>query len=247
MLGLDEIFYFENCGAMDLSDLVHRVEQEINSLGFETFFYVGIQFPGQDRATGAYCPPLVTNAAPAGPLRDRLQVECLDSTVLQKSKPNRRPFFWDRETSLGESVPAEQRLISEARRAKFDHGYAFPLHGPGAETALFSVAGLHDQAWFEDAVSRHAYSLFIVAIRTHATITECVLCPTLQTGVRLTAREKQCLLWTVRGKTAWEISQIMGRSSATVNFHLQNAMRKLDAVNKTQAVVKALQNDLLGP
>ncbi len=76
---------------------------------------------------------------------------------------------------------------------------------------------------------------------------ECILCPTFKTGVRLTTREKQCLIWTMRGKTAWEISQIMDRSSATVNFHLQSAMRKPDAVNKIQGAVKALQNDLLGP
>jgi len=61
----------------------------------------------------------------------------------------------------------------------------------------------------------------------------------------LTAREREALCWTMEGKTAWEAGRILGISEQTVARHLQNAARKLDAVNKHQAVIKALRLGLL--
>ncbi|WP_323147173.1 helix-turn-helix transcriptional regulator [Pseudomonas marginalis] len=55
----------------------------------------------------------------------------------------------------------------------------------------------------------------------------------------LTAREKETLRWTAIGKTYIEISLILNIDTGTVKFHLANAMRKLQAHNKTQAAVKA--------
>lgn len=61
----------------------------------------------------------------------------------------------------------------------------------------------------------------------------------------LTRREKEVLRWTADGKTAYEIGRILSLSAATINFHLNKAVAKLDSVNKTQAVVKAVILGLL--
>lgn len=61
----------------------------------------------------------------------------------------------------------------------------------------------------------------------------------------LSPRELETLRWTMEGKTAWETGRILGISDHTVARHLQNAMRKLHAVNKHQAAVKALRLGLL--
>lgn len=57
---------------------------------------------------------------------------------------------------------------------------------------------------------------------------------------RLNLREKEVLQWTADGKTSSEIAQILNISTATVNFHINKSLGKLNAVNKTQAVVKAM-------
>ena len=61
----------------------------------------------------------------------------------------------------------------------------------------------------------------------------------------LTPREVEALSWTMEGKTAWETGFILGISERTVVLHLQNAMHKLGAVNKHQAVLKALRMNLI--
>ena len=51
--------------------------------------------------------------------------------------------------------------------------------------------------------------------------------------------------WTMEGKTAWELSRILGISEQTVVRHLNNATHKLNCVNKHHAVVKALRLGLI--
>jgi DNA-binding CsgD family transcriptional regulator len=62
---------------------------------------------------------------------------------------------------------------------------------------------------------------------------------------KLTKREFDVLSWTAQGKTAWEISMILGMSEKTVNFHLGNAMRKLEVTSKHQAVLKCVAAGVL--
>ena len=63
--------------------------------------------------------------------------------------------------------------------------------------------------------------------------------------VTLTAREVEVLRWTADGKTSGEIGQIMNIAERTVNFHVNNSLEKLGAVNKTACVIKAAMLRLL--
>jgi DNA-binding CsgD family transcriptional regulator len=62
----------------------------------------------------------------------------------------------------------------------------------------------------------------------------------------LTRRESEALEWTLRGKTAWEVAQILGISERTAIKFLQNAMKKFDVRSKHQAALAALQLGLIG-
>jgi DNA-binding CsgD family transcriptional regulator len=61
----------------------------------------------------------------------------------------------------------------------------------------------------------------------------------------LSERERECLAWVSMGKTAWETALILGRSRRTVEFHLKNAIGKLNASNKIHAVTLAIGRGLL--
>ncbi len=56
----------------------------------------------------------------------------------------------------------------------------------------------------------------------------------------LTEREREVLKWVARGKTDWEIGEILHISEATSFAHVRNSCRKLDALTRPQAVVKAI-------
>jgi DNA-binding CsgD family transcriptional regulator len=62
---------------------------------------------------------------------------------------------------------------------------------------------------------------------------------------RLTQREIEVLNWIKEGKSSWEISMILKCSKSNIEFHIANIKGKLNAANRTQAVVIALQQGLI--
>jgi LuxR family quorum sensing-dependent transcriptional regulator len=63
--------------------------------------------------------------------------------------------------------------------------------------------------------------------------------------IELTPRERDALGWVAQGKSDWEISVILGVSEATARWHVDNARRKLGAVNRAQAVARMAAAGLL--
>jgi transcriptional regulator EpsA len=63
----------------------------------------------------------------------------------------------------------------------------------------------------------------------------------------LTAREQEILRWICLGKSNGEVGAILEISPLTVKNHVQKILRKLNVVNRAQAVAKALEARLLGP
>ena len=66
-----------------------------------------------------------------------------------------------------------------------------------------------------------------------------------ETGIHLTKREREVLTWVRRGKTSSEIAVILDVAERTVNFHCDQAMKRLDVTNRTQAVAKAITEGLI--
>jgi len=65
--------------------------------------------------------------------------------------------------------------------------------------------------------------------------------------VDLTDREIETLTWAARGKTSSEIAQILSLTKRTVDFHIDNARLKLNAVTRMHAAVKAAAGGLIEP
>jgi DNA-binding CsgD family transcriptional regulator len=61
----------------------------------------------------------------------------------------------------------------------------------------------------------------------------------------LTTRELEVVRWTAQGKTSAEIGRILTLSDHTINAYMTNAIKKLDCVNRTQLVAKALRLRLI--
>lgn len=68
------------------------------------------------------------------------------------------------------------------------------------------------------------------------------ICPS---PVRLTAKELEALEWIAIGKSAWEMSRILGKSEAAVNFHLSNIRRKFGVNSVRLALVKAIEQGVI--
>ena len=57
----------------------------------------------------------------------------------------------------------------------------------------------------------------------------------------LSSREHEIMDWVKQGKTNYEIGMILDISAFTVKNHLQRIFKKLDVLNRAQAVAKLSQ------
>lgn len=125
-------------------------------------------------------------------------------------------------------------------------GIAVKLHLPGNKLFLLGVDREEPLSDPGGQLMQTIAGLQLLA--AHAmTAAERLLGPRIEAGdlPKLTKRELDVLSWTSQGKTAWEVSVILGMSEKTVNFHLGNAMRKLGVTSKHQAVLKCVTAGLL--
>ncbi|KAA3452228.1 LuxR family transcriptional regulator [Mesorhizobium sp. SARCC-RB16n] len=146
------------------------------------------------------------------------------------------PFTWNearlRASALG---PASDRIMMEAADAGLRDGVCVPIPVRNALAGCISLAG-------EVPITEtNAIGPLNVLSLTFASRLQLLVDHKRRPkGLMLSEREREVLMWVSEGKTAWEISRILGISDSTVNKHIAGAMRKTGSVTRTQAVARAL-------
>jgi len=98
----------------------------------------------------------------------------------------------------------------------------------------------------DEAAAPQRLALAELAQRAHPAMGRLLMAAlTPEAEAAITVREKEVLIWTADGKSVHEISRILQVTESTVNFHVRNAISKLDASNRTHAAVKAALLGLL--
>lgn len=145
------------------------------------------------------------------------------------------PFVWS-DIGRGQTNADARRVMGEAAEFGLREGICVPIQCPFGESAAVTLAGSEVDLtpWARctvHALARHAYS---AAHRLVGGLRK-------QPKQPLSKRECEILQWTAAGKTAWEVSKILGISESTVNTHLRNVRQKLDTANIVQAIVEAVR------
>lgn len=163
--------------------------------------------------------------------------------VMQHCKQHSVPIIWDQSTY----VKANQAEKWEQQaRFGYRHGVSLALHMP--EGRHFMLGVVRDQPLPKDAaeVTRVVASLQLFAVHAQEAAMRILVPTSTEPGApALTPRELETLRWTMEGKTAWEVANVLGISERTAVLHANNAMHKLGCVNKHQAVLKALRLGLI--
>lgn len=222
--------------AKDEIEVFRKTEEAARSLGFEYCAY-GLRIP----LPASQPPTVIVNNYPRA-WQARYQEAAyldIDPTVLH-ARRTRAPVIWS--DALFASTP---ELWAEAQSFGLRVGWAQSSLDPNGIGGMLTLARSSDPLSASELKANQCKMRWLVSV-THTTLAHFVT-PKLGAtpGRPLTPREIEVLKWAADGKTSSEISEILVISVDTVNFHVKNAIHKLNAANKTAAVARAAMLGLL--
>ena len=159
--------------------------------------------------------------------------------VLRRLFVEQRPIYWAELRDRGAS-PAEEEFYAMAADFGLRDSVSFGARFDNSRSgSFFTLAG---QGLGSHV--RHRKLFDYLAPHLHMALSRTQMNHQREKP-RLTPRELEVLTWAKYGKTNWEIGKLLEVSPRVVKFHLENAMRKLDVVNRTQAIAVALSLGLI--
>lgn len=192
----------------------------------------------QADATHCHLRPVLDNEFPRTSRMSRRVANRPPEGAGCRLRQSTRPFWWRRG---GVSEPFVGFMADKDNLLGLDGaGMALPVYAGPGRNGLVLFAGdamrLADDALID--VHLRCLHLFEAA-------------DGLQTGMSrgrpvMSKRELDCLRLTADGRTSEEIGGLLGLSRHTTDQYLNSACQKLNAVNRTQAVSKAMRTGLIG-
>jgi DNA-binding CsgD family transcriptional regulator len=174
----------------------------------------------------------------------------LISPIAAVCRVTTQPFAWDAATVTATVLQARNRpqvpwhLTPERG---IHGGITVPIHLPRCRTGSVAWLARDGRVDVNGILARHGDALRLAAVH----MMDLVYASRAESGEdsgpssRLTEREIECLTWAALGRTDGEIGEVIHRSPTTARFHIDNAIAKLGARNRTQAVAIAAQLGLI--
>lgn len=218
------------------------MERAAGDLGFDKFAYCALT--GHERYdAGGNPPPAVAHNFPSSWIDYYFEHDYQNKDPVVVLAPQiERPFLWK---WLGEAFSlhrAQDILMEEARESGLRDGVGVPLHGPRGDVCLVTFAAGDGHPDPRVALPK----LEVIAAQFHAAYRAIGRSENdHRTVVVLSLRERDCLQWIACGKSSWAVARILNISENTVNFHVKNALHKLNSNTRTLAVVKAIRYGLI--
>lgn len=226
-------------GIEALRDMMGR---HLERIGFNRFAYLAIRIPGNPKV-----PFVITTYLDDWAIHYQDHDYMNFDPVVSMAGQSVLPFEWLSINDKRRATKRQRLVLNEAGDFGMKGGFTVPIHGPGGAMAAMSASSDVNHKEFNDLWEKHKHDVHLMGLYYHVAVGNSVLDTDTPSLVRLTDRERECLLWTARGKTAWEASEILHISEETVVFHLKNAMRKIGVFGKHHAVVKAIMLGLIVP
>jgi DNA-binding CsgD family transcriptional regulator len=159
------------------------------------------------------------------------------------------PVIWDAAAVEGDG--SVRRFLADAARFGMRSGFAVSFRDASdtrVVVALDSTISPISEARCASVVGRLG-NLMLLAAALHERVLRprCNMLADVAPGDAhgLTHREGQCLRMAANGLTSGDIGGKLGIAERTVNFHMRNVLRKMEALNRPEAIAKALARGVL--
>ena len=163
--------------------------------------------------------------------------------VMQHCKRQSVPIIWGQQTYV---KSGQGDMWEEQARFGLQNGICLALHMPEGRHFILGVERDQPMPMAPTELTRIVADLQLFAVHAQDAALRIFTPTSLDPAApSLTPRELETLRWTMEGKTAWEVGNVLGITERTAALHVNNATHKLGCVNKHQAVLKALRLGLI--
>jgi DNA-binding CsgD family transcriptional regulator len=216
-------------------EVLHLMRQCTAQFGFSHFMIARIPFGEQQR----FAERLVLSSWPSELVREYDTATVFHvSTLIERLRHTKMPLFGETRTLLNGAAALEAIDTLFAGQA-MRNTFAAMLHttyGEAFAVLLSGARGEPDRAETAD--------LYLTLLQLFESLER-----TFEVGAsardKLSTREIECLRWAAAGKSSDEIAIILGISAYTVSSYFKTATRKLDSVNRMQAIARAMRMKLI--
>lgn len=147
-------------------------------------------------------------------------------------------FAWSDLSRLVDLTQGDREILTRGERMGIGDGFTVPANVPGESNGSCSFANPKGIALRnEDLPLAQLVGAF--AFEGARRLWR-VRSPRAEPAARLTDRQRECILWVARGKSDWEISQILGIRHETVIRHLKQARERYGVAKRTMVAIQAL-------
>ncbi|MEO8805483.1 MAG: autoinducer binding domain-containing protein [Burkholderiaceae bacterium] len=163
--------------------------------------------------------------------------------VMQHCKRQSMPIIWSQKTYVSQGLGDKWE---EQARFGYRNGIALALHMPEGRHFFLGVDRDQPVPMHAGELTRVVADLQLFAVHAQDAALRILAPGASEPGnPALTPRELETLRWTMEGRTAREVGDVLGITERTAALHVNNATHKLGCVNKHQAVLKALRLGLI--
>lgn len=218
------------------------LETLLASLGFDFFAVTHIDGSNLDRRA-APLEALETNFSLdwIEHYKSRNFVEC--DPIVKYSIQTNSAVEWRSLLENGLLSKEQKAVMNEAREFGLRSGVFMSTRQFNGSIQLVSFASLDERSLEPDNLRLASIAGKLAAMR----VADKQSCEENVFESPLSERERDCLSWAAIGKSSTDIELIMSISRNTVDFHIKNAMAKLDASTRTFAIVKAIRLGFISP
>lgn len=159
-----------------------------------------------------------------------------DDPLFLQAKRSIFPFYWNMDRTDTETSIRGQRIMKMAHEQGLRSGLCIPIHGPDGYAGCARFA-------FSEESTRSIYEprLYMMALYTYKRLLEIQHAEIVEKPL-LTQREHQVLKLVAAGLPAHEIAEQLSISKRTVDEHVKQAIHKLGALNRANAVAIAVRD-----
>ena len=165
--------------------------------------------------------------------------------VMRAASTHSYAFTWEELERTSNYTNEQVRFMRLAEEAGLKSGIGIPIKTGRAMIAGVGLASSDRH----DGGQAHLDLLNAFCTQFHTAYKRLHEKPRAETGgaLCLSAKEAEILTWVAAGKTDDDIGTILGISRNTVDTHMRNIFRKLDAPNRVAAVVRGIVNGHIRP